>query len=189
VGNLEDVGRLAQMTGLRTLSLQGCKDLKDLSALSGLEHLRWLALPPETTQAQFATVCKEHPDLEVLAAAPCEGLTDLSPLAGLGNLRVLALGETKAPLDPVAGLKSLRLLGVGLKFPEKKEGEEEADAGRKQAETALVRIMEANPDLAVVQVAPFCMGSGWILLLAPATAGAWWLARRRRRSDAARGDG
>jgi len=189
-----DVDRLARMPGLRTLSLQGCKDLKDLSALSGLTHLCWLALPPETSQEQFATVCADHPDLEVLAAVPCENLTDLSPLARLRRLRVLTLAEMQAPLDPVAGLASLRLLGVDLKFPEQREGEaagesraEDAEA-RKARRQAVVRIMEANPDLAVVQVAPLCLGSGWILLLAPATAGAWWLARRRR-SGAAGDDG
>jgi len=198
--DLEDVGRLAEMPGLRTLSLQGCEKAKDLEPLSAVEHLRWLVLPPKTTQAQFAAVCKDHPDLEVLQAVPCMNIKDLAPLANLRRLRVLTLGETAAPLDPVAGLASLRLLGVDLKHPEPKEGEaaagegkaEEGDAeetqARKARHQAVVRIMDANPDLAVVQVSPLCLGSGWILLLVPAAAGAWWMARRRR-SGAAGDDG
>ena len=189
-GDLVDVGRLAEMPGLRTLSLQGCKELKDLSALSALKDLRWLALPPQTTQEQFARICTEHADLVVLHAVSSKEITDLAPLKRLHGLRVLSVCEVKAPLDPVADMKSLRLLGVGLTSPDKKEGDEEdteqkprdeEDKGPEPIEMAVVRIMKANPDLAVVEVSPMCLGSGWILVLAPMAAGAWWLARRRQR--------
>jgi len=197
---LDDLEGLSGLPGLRALSLQNCPAVKDLSALSGLKGLRWLALPPGTTQEQFQRVCREHPDLVVLQAVPCNAITDLAPLARLRGLRVLSVCEVKAPLDPLADMKSLRLLGVGLTFPDKKEGEEEGpkegaedkaqkprdeeDKGPEPVEVALVRIMEANPDLAVVEVSPLCLGSGWILALAPLAAGAWWLARRRRRHAA-----
>jgi len=45
----------------------------------------------------------------------------------------------------------------------------------------LVRLRKELPETAIVRVAPMCLGSGWILLLVPAVAMAWWLAARRRR--------
>jgi len=170
---LTDLGGLKKMPGLRALSLTNCKAVKDLSAVSRLKHLRWLALPPETSQAQFQTVCTEHPDLEVLMAVGCEKVTDLAPAAGLKRLRVLCAG-TAAPLAPLANAKSLKLLGVHTP-------KDQHEAEQEKMSRDLVRVMEANPDLAVVQASPLCLGSGWILLLAPMTAAAWGLARRRSR--------
>jgi len=172
--DLADLGRLAEMPGLRSLSLQGCVKVTDLSALSGLKRLRWLALPPKTTQAQFATVCTEHPDLEILTAVGCEKVTDLAPAAGLKRLRVLCV-TTVAPLAPLARAESLELLGVHTP-------KEQPEVEQRKTDQALVRVLEANPDLAVVRVSPMCLGSGWILLLAPMTAAAWLLARRRFRT-------
>ncbi len=168
---LTDLGGLAKMPGLRALSLQGCKQVTDLSALSALKRLRWLALPPKTTQEQFQQVCSMHPDLLVLQAVGCEKVTDLAPAAGLKRLRVLCAGPA-APLEPLAGAGSLKLLGVHTP-------KDQPEVDRKKTEQAIVRVMEANPDLVVVEVGPLCLGSGWILALAPLGLAAWLLARRR----------
>lgn len=184
---LADVGGLARMPGLRALSLMGCDRVKDLSALSSLKHLRWLVLPPGTTQEQLSRICAQHPDLVILQAAGCEQITDLAPLKRLRRLQVLTLCRMEAPLDPVAELESLRLLGIDLDFPRKGKAHEpstravESRKRRKAIQESLVRIMEANPKLKAVKVSPMCLGSGWILLLAPLLAAAWLAARRRGR--------
>ena len=173
LGSLTDVSGVAHMPNLRALSLANCKKLTDLSALSGLKHLRWLGLPPATTQEQFARICSEHPDLVILHAEGCKGITDLSPAAGLKRLQVLSV-HAAASLEPVRTMASLRLLGLFARKSRKKVGWE-------KTEQALVKVLEANPDLVVVEAIPLCMGSGWILLLVPAVALAWWLAARRGR--------
>jgi hypothetical protein len=40
-------------------------------------------------------------------------------------------------------------------------------------------VQKALPDALVVQVEPFCLGSGWILLLVPVPFVARWIRRRR----------
>ena len=182
--DLTDLSRLSQMPRLRALVLANCEAVTDLSALASLRNLRWLGLPQATTQEQFARLSKNHPDLAVLQADTCEGVTDLSPVKGLQKLQVLTV-PSPALLGPLTEATPIRLLGLA---PRGSSGDEAPDAEKRLTET-LVKVMEANPDLAVVQVSPLCLGSGWILFLAPATAGAWWLARRRRRSVAARDDG
>jgi len=182
---LSDLSALAGMPRLRALTLAGCEGVKDLSALGSLANLAWLSLPPATTQQQFETVCKEHPGLVVLQAVDCENVTDLAPVRGLKSLQVLTVASP-APLDPLAEPMPLRLLGVALK---EKEGEEKADEEKADAEErflgTLVKVMETNPDMAVVTVSPLCLGSGWILLLVPLAAAAWWAARRRGREAGA----
>jgi hypothetical protein len=173
--NLADVSGLVRMPGLRALTLAKCEAVTDLAPLSGLKNLAWLSLPPSTTQEQFAAVCKEHPGLVVLQAEGCEAMTDLSPVTALANVQVLTAVASASP-DAVLEAKSLRLFGVHW------AGDED-DADRKDREQRLAKVMQARPDLVVLEVMPLCLGSGWILVLAPAAAAAWW-AGRRRRADA-----
>jgi len=171
---LADLSGLTRLRGLRAFGLPACQEVTDLGPLRSLKHLRWVTLPPATTQEQFATVCADHPNLVSLLAVPCEKITDLTPVTRLRKLQALCV-TTTAPLDPLAKVKSLRLLG--LHAPEGQEA-----AARAETEKALVAVMKARPGLQVVEAAPLCVGSGWILLLAPAAAGGWLLARRHRRA-------
>ena len=43
----------------------------------------------------------------------------------------------------------------------------------------LMNLRDRLPDTVVVAVAPFCLGSGWILLLIPFGFIAWWMTRSR----------
>jgi len=171
---LADLAGLSRLTGLTAVCLPECQEVTDLAPLASLKDLRWVTLPPATTQEQFAAVCDDHPGLGVVQAVRCEKITDLAPVTGLRHLGVLTVAAA-APLGPLAEVKSLRLLG--LKAP---EGEEEA--ARIEREKALVAVMKARPGLKVVEVAPLCLGSGWILALGPVAAGGWLLAWRRRRA-------
>jgi len=169
---LTDVGGLGKMPGLMALSVMNCENVTDLSPLTGLKQLRWVVLPPATTQEQFEAICRQHPKLVVLQAIGCEKITNLSPAANLKRLQALCVMSTP-PLDPLVKAGSLKLLGVHM-------SKDQAEEGREAAEQAVVAIMTANPDLAVVECGPLCLGSGYILLLVPMTVVAWGLARRRR---------
>lgn len=107
-----DVGRLAGLTGLKSLDLRCTKlsDLSPLSSLAGLESLDVWGTPVRDlsplkglTGMQFLNLASTH-------------VSDLSPLAGLTGLLQLVLTNTPVcDLSPLAGLtalQSLDLMGV-----------------------------------------------------------------------------
>ncbi|GAG49676.1 unnamed protein product, partial [marine sediment metagenome] len=74
---------------------------------------------------------------------------------------------------PLYQMKGLEYLAVAV---EKKDGKV-----KPEHQEMVVRLQKELPDTAVVRLAPLCLGSGWILLLVPLAALAWWLAARRER--------
>lgn len=169
--SLSDLSALSDFQELSALTLSGCTEVTDLSVLKGLQGIRWLSLPPETTQEQFAAVIQEHPGLSVLELVGCENIHDLSPLKNLAGLETLVLVGIEASCEPLEDMKSLRFLAL-----EAGDDEEEFAAKARPIEEAL-------PQCQVVPVGPICLGSGWILLLFPVLAlvgvvSSW--ARRRR---------
>ncbi len=170
---LTDISALANHPHLKTVCLRSCEGVTDLAVLEKLKGLKWLALPPATTQEQFAEVVRSHPDLVVLEATGCEKITDLRPAGDLKHLKALILA-TKAPPDPLYQMKGLEFLAVAV---EKKDGKV-----KPEHQEMVVRLQKELPDTAVVRLAPLCLGSGWILLLVPLAVMAWWLAARRKRN-------
>jgi len=153
---------LDKFASLRTLILWVDNDSAplDLSSLAALEDLRWAGLPPETSQEQFAAIVSAHPKLTILEMMMSENVKDLAPLRGLKALQGLVLGGAYENLEVLQELTSLRFVGIS-----KKTWEESP------AQVAAVR--KALPDAVVVRVSPFCLGSGWILLLVPVLGFAW----------------
>jgi len=88
--NLDDIRGLLGLYRLKTLVMTGSGDKDKPFDLTPLKYyvkeLRWLGLPPSTTQAQLEEVVKYHPDLLVLELAGCEKITDLAPLEKLTKL-------------------------------------------------------------------------------------------------------
>ena len=159
---LADVGALARLPKLRALTLTGCKKLTDLSPLGALPELAWLALPPETSQEQLAAVAAQNGGVEVLELIGCEKVTDLGPVAGMAKLWGLVLIKTPAPREPLRQMKTLRYLAL------------EADVFEKSADE--VAALEKDlPGCTIVAGEGMCLGSGWILLLVPVAALAWFL--------------
>jgi len=173
--SLTDISALANHPHLKTLCLRSCEGVTDLAVLEKLKGLKWLALPAATTQKQFAEIVRSHPDLVVLEATRCEKITDLRPAGNLKHLKALIVA-TKAPPDPLYQMKGLDYLAVAV---EEKDGKVTPDDRQ-----MFVRLQNELPDTAIVRVVPICLGSGWILLLVPAAALAWWLARRRASANA-----
>ncbi len=170
---LADLSGLAKFPNLKTLILTGCESVTDVSALKGLTQLRRLGLPPQTTQAQFAAIVRDHPGLTVLEVVGCEDIKDFGPLRDLKGLEDLVLVGPYKDVAVLREVKSLRFVAY-------------ADPSAKDETPARVaEIARALPDAAVVQAAPMCLGSGWILLLLPAAALVWLIPSRRR--GAARG--
>jgi hypothetical protein len=173
--SLPDISALANHPHLKTVCLRSCEGVTDLAVLEKLKGLKWLALPPATTQKQFAEIVRSHPDLVVLEATGCEKIRDLRPAVDLAHLKALIV-ETQAPPDPLYQMKGLEYLAVGV---EEKDGKVTPEH-----QEMVIRLQKELPDTAIVRVAPMCLGSGWMLLLVPAVALAWWLAKRRATANA-----
>jgi len=168
IKSLEDLSRLTEFPALQTLSLQDCGSVTDLEPLGRLKDLKWLALPPATTQRQLNDVVRDHANLLILAAVGVKHIESLTPVRRLSDLTAFMVG-TPALLDPLYRMTNLDLLAVYV------DKDEETSAA------VLGGLQQALPDTAVVRVAPMCLGSGWILLLVPAVVLAWWVAARRKR--------
>jgi hypothetical protein len=168
-GDCTQATGLDQLTDLRTLIFLG-EGKSDLSRLDALKRLRWVGLPPETTQDQFAGFVRAHPRLAILQMIQTKDhVIDLAPLQGLKHLQGLILVNAKDEnnyknLAALRGLTSLRYIGLT-----------KAILKAQPAEVAALR--KALPDAVIVQVIPLCLGSGWLLLLVPVLSWAWW--RRR----------
>lgn len=160
---------LDRLTNLQTLIIRADESLTDLSSLASLQQLRWVGLPSTMTQEQFAAFVSAHPELSILDMMGNESVKDLSPLSSLKNLNGLILGGPYENLKVVQGLTSLRFVGISKEIWG--ESPEQVEAIRK-----------ALPDALVVRVSPFCLGSGWILLLIPAMFAASGIPRRWRMS-------
>lgn len=133
-----------------------------------LPRLRWLGLPAKTTQEQFAAAAAAHPRLQVLEFYGNENPLDLAPLLGLRELQGLVIGKEAGNLSVLGEVRSLRYVGLPKEVFEKSPDK-------------VAAIRKALPDALVVPAQPFCLGSGWILLLAPLVLGLRaWRSRTRR---------
>lgn len=168
-----DLAVLGRLTNLRTLILKKKDEASDLSGLASLQQLRWVGLPRKTTQEQFAAFVTAHPNLAILDMMSNETVEDLSPLTSLKGLHGLVLDGPYKNLDVIQKLTSLRFVGISKELSDK-------------APDQVAAIRKALPDALVVRVSPFCLGSGWILLLVPVMFAAWLSQRRRWRASALR---
>jgi hypothetical protein len=171
--SLRDISGLRSFPGLRTLLLNGQARLQDLTPLADLKQLEWLGFPASTTQQQFDAIVAAHAGLKVIDLHLADSIGDLSPLRALKGLQAIILNDRDLDPSVLTALKSLRFVGVGVP-----KNDSLTDSSRAR----IVTIRKALPDAMVVPVQPYCLGSGWLLLLVPATAVAWYVASRPRRA-------
>jgi len=168
-GNVEDVGGLAKLPRLKTLSLTACEKVADLGPLKNLP-LEYLSFPPKISQETFDATVKDHPALKAVELFNCENVKDVAALKSLKNLEALVLikpaFEGDKPLADLKELKGLRLLVL--------------PPWNESSAAEIADLQKALPDCLITAGKPLCLGSGWILLLAPVAAGAWLVSRRRR---------
>ena len=109
--NLTSLG--SSVSALRSIRLSFCRQLADLSALSGADRLRKLRIRglPRLVQADWLESLSH---LEELHISKCSKLREMSPVGTLGQLKQLALSEMGAlpSLDFLSNLKELRHLDL-----------------------------------------------------------------------------
>ncbi|MBN1420040.1 MAG: hypothetical protein JXP34_14770 [Planctomycetes bacterium] len=164
--DLSDIGKLAGASNLESLSLAGCEKVTDLSVLRRLPNLTWLGLPPEISQEAFAEIVREHPKLRGLELLKTEKIDDLAPLRDAGAVEMLVLSGTPATTTPLWGKENLRFLALP----------QETVASSPEYVRAFAK---AHPETTVTVATPFCLGSGWILLLPLGAALTYGMLRRR----------
>jgi len=162
---LTDLSALKDRHSLKALTLTDCKSVSDLSAIKDLKNLRWLGLPPATSQAQFDELMGAHPGLRVLELVRCKNIKDIKAVGSLKQLESLVVLKGRVDAARLGDLKNLRFLALS------EESFEEAGP--------IEAIKKAHAGVLIVQAEPFCLGSGWILLLWPVLLTGWILARRR----------
>ena len=155
VDKLKDITALAAFADLKKLNFGGTERALDLSVLEQLPRLAWLGFPLNTTQDEFARVIASHPGLEVVELRS-EKVTDLSPLRSLPHLKAAILLQKNVDVGPLQDLKNLQYLALP-------KTAFEGDAAKKTE-----ALEKALPNTFVTQAGPYCLGSGWILLLVPA---------------------
>jgi len=163
-----DMSRLGDLPRLRLLILSG-SEWHGAADLAALKKLRWLGLPSNATQVEFAAIVRTHPDLEVLDLVFADSVIDLSPLRGAHRLRALTLGGQFRNFDVLRELNSLKFVGLSNDIWE-------------DSPDQVAAIRAALPGAVVVKVTPLCLGSGWILLLIPAALFVMLAGRRTRRA-------
>lgn len=163
-----DLERLGSLPRLRALSLTGT-EWRGASDLAALRKLRWIGLPENATQAEFAAVVRAHPDLEVIELIGVDSVTDLSPLRGLRHLRAVTIDGQYRDLGVLRDLTSLEFVGLSKKI-------------WSDAPDQVAAIRAALPAAVIVKVTPLCLGSGWILLLVPVALLVFLAGRRGRRA-------
>ncbi len=166
---LSDLSALSGFSSLKALNLTGCEKATDLSPLKELKKLNFLGLPPGVTPDQLADIVRDHKELRALEFVECKEIKNMSALRGLPHLESLVLLNDH-PMDytTLGEIKSLRFLALP-----KKAFEDPA---------ALEELRRSIPECLIVQAAPFCMGSGWILLLWLSAPMAWFISCRFSRS-------
>ena len=149
---LNDISGIEKLTGLKAVTISGSPDLRDIGPLVKTTDLAWLGLPEPTTQAQFEAVIGQNRGLRYLELIRCRHVKDLLPIRGLKDIEVLVLlSKEKGARPGIPRLERLRLLALS------EDAYEDSDY--------IGRIGKEHPDCEVIKAAPYCMGSGWILLL------------------------
>jgi len=166
IEGLSDVSALAGASSLESLSLAGCEKVTDLSVLKRLPNLTWLGLPPSVSQEAFAEIVREHPKLRGLELLSATNIVDLAPLRDAKGLEMLVLPNTPATTTPLWGKEGLRFLALP----------EETFESSPEYVRAFAK---AHPAATVTSATPFCLGSGWILLLPLGAALTYGILRRR----------
>lgn len=162
---LTDLSALSGRNSLKALTLTDCKGVSDLSEIKDLKNLQWLGLPPGTSQAQFDELIRTHAGVRVLELIECGNIRDIKAVGALKQLESLVVLDGRVDDAQLRDLKNLRFLALS------KASFEEMDD--------IEAIKKAHARVLIVQAEPFCLGSGWILLVWPALFTGWILARRR----------
>jgi hypothetical protein len=137
---------------LEVLSITG-EDLVYDPALIRLSSIRWMTFSPNVTQDKFNSFIGAHPDLEIIELIQNDTISNLRALSKLYKLYGLTISDTVTDIASIKTLTNLKYLSLPEKFL--------SDSLNK------AEIQKSLPNTRIVANIPFCLGTGWLLLLIP----------------------
>lgn len=144
-------------------------DTENLSAaaLSGMKHLKELGVPASLPQIVFDSIVKGHPNLEYLQVLQSDTtlVVDYGVLKGAKKMEYLLIAGDSLHYRNLDQLHQLKYLSL----PE--------DLFKDTVE--ITATQKALPNTVIVPNGGACMGSGWILLLAPLVVIGYYLQRKK----------
>ena len=150
---MEEIGSLAELTGLKSIGFIDCDSITDISVINELPSLTRLVLPANTSQEMFSDIIDNQKSLQVLDLFNCEDITDISPLEGYTGLKALSVDTVHTDFRSLYQMKELELLVLGKDYF--------------KDSLFIAELQDSLPDTKIVPGGGFCMGSGWILLIFP----------------------
>jgi hypothetical protein len=150
---------------LEVLSITG-DELVFNPALIRLPDLRWIAFPPNMSQAEFSSFIDNHPHLEVIEIIENSKINDLQTLSKLSLLCGLTITDSVTDITSVKTLTNLKYLSLPDKFL--------SDTSMK------AELKKSLPNTRISANEGFCLGSGWLLLLIPLVLAIRFLGRRAK---------
>ena len=152
IDKLDNIDVLKNQKHLDLLSVTGKKFNSD-QLLNSLPGIRWMTFSSNTTQDQFDSFIKNHPDLEVVEIIKNDTIKSLQHLSELKNLYGLTITDTVNDIGSIKSLKNLKYLSLPVKILKKTGNRDDLQKSLPGAK------IDANEG--------FCLGSGWILLIIP----------------------
>lgn len=169
--SLTNLAAMAGLPDLRRVALLSGEEPIDIRPLFSLKKLEYVSLPPGTTEKQLSSFVEQVPGVRWVDLMACGAITNLSSLASLDQLDTLSV-HAEANLDDLATFDNLRFLTVLTD-----SGDDEQLAAR----TAVAKLEEALPDCHITTTVAPCLGSGYLLILAPVALAAGAVVHRTRR--------
>ena len=151
---LSDISTLADLPGLKGLSLSLCDQVKNLEQLNQINSLQWLSFPPDIAHTEFQQLVEHFTELEVVELLDCGKITNLAPLEALPDLHTLLLQLDKEQLGRLDSLNQLRILIL-------------TDEVFKDNNEWVKELRNSLPETVIVPGSGLCLGSGWLLLMLP----------------------
>ncbi len=137
---------------LEVLSITG-EDLVYDPALIRLPSVRWMTFSPKVTQEKFNSFIGTHPGLEIIELIQNDTISNLQALSKLHKLYGLTVSDTVTDIASIKTLMNLKYLSLPEDFL--------SDSLNK------TELQKSLPGTRIVANVPFCLGSGWLLLLIP----------------------
>ena len=118
-----------------------------------LPSLRWMSFGPMVTQEGFDSFVNVHPYLEVIQLIQNDQIKTLQALSKLNKLYGLIVTDTVTDIASIKKLSTLKYLSLPDDFLN---------------DSMNISVLRKSlPGTRIVANAPFCLGSGWLLLLIP----------------------
>lgn len=153
-----------QLSRLSVLMISG--RCTNIALLSKAKRLKWIGLPANTTQENFDDILKAVNKLQVAAISGSKHIRNYSALQQLPDLRGLIITDTVTDIAGISTLNKLRYLSLPLQD--------------REDSAAMLSLEKALPGCIIVANSGACLGSGWLLLLFPATFLFFWLLRKNK---------